>query len=203
MSSCILGALIQAERERQQRQGAPRLQDLCRPPPPPLASGRPWLLPAGLAGAGLGLLAALLWGSGTSGAAAPVALAAATLPEAAPEKPVGTGTAPPPLACPPAPPPGPAAAAVGRRARAARLGKNAAPRLYRVAQLPAALRATAQGLAVAGYARTGERDQRMAIVNDRAVREGDWLAAGLRIERIGGDGVVFNLKGYRFLKGRS
>lgn len=74
-------------------------------------------------------------------------------------------------------------------------------RLYSVAELPAALKKEAQKISIAGFAYAADPNDRMAIINDRAMREGDEVAAGLRIEQISGDGVVFSLKGYRFHKG--
>lgn len=75
-------------------------------------------------------------------------------------------------------------------------------RVYPIAELPAALQKTAKQIAIAGFANSDGPKERMAIVNNRALREGDTLPGGLRVERIAGDGVVFSLKGYRFIKGR-
>ncbi len=38
----------------------------------------------------------------------------------------------------------------------------------------------------------------MVIVNDKLLREGDEVEPGLRVEKILGDGLVFDYKGYRF-----
>jgi general secretion pathway protein B len=42
---------------------------------------------------------------------------------------------------------------------------------------------------------------RMVSINGRMVREGQEVSAGLKLEEIAPDGVIFNYKGYRFRKG--
>lgn len=196
--SYILAALALAERERLRRLPVARSQMFPAGPQAAAPPGRPrlWPLPAALAaGALFALLPTLAW---RAPPAEPLPALAAV--------PAPAGPIPAVLAVPPPEirPAGVARVKRARRAAAGRPAKAAArpagPRLYQLGELPGALQRTAKGLAVAGYAHAGER---LAIVNDRAVREGEWLASGLRVERIGGDGVVFNLKGYRFLKGRS
>lgn len=77
---------------------------------------------------------------------------------------------------------------------------RASPRLYRIDELPEALQKEVRNISVAGFAQSPRAGETMAIINDRALREGDEVAAGLRVERISDEGVVFNLKGYRFRK---
>ena len=50
---------------------------------------------------------------------------------------------------------------------------------------------------LAGYIRD-EGSSGMVIVNDRLAREGDEVAPGVKLEKIVGDSLVFNYKGYRF-----
>nr|WKN24500.1 general secretion pathway protein GspB [Azotobacter vinelandii] len=38
----------------------------------------------------------------------------------------------------------------------------------------------------------------MAVINDRILRQGDQAGPGVVLERIAGDGVVLNYRGYRF-----
>ena len=54
-------------------------------------------------------------------------------------------------------------------------------------------------IAVAGFIRN-EGATSMVIVNDKLAREGDEVSAGLTLEKIIGDRVVFNFKGYRFVR---
>lgn len=87
--------------------------------------------------------------------------------------------------------------------KAPRATAEAGPRVYALAELPAAIQKAAKQISVAGFAQADNSKERMAIINNRALREGDELPGGLRVERIVGNSVVFNLKGYRFIKGRS
>jgi general secretion pathway protein B len=50
---------------------------------------------------------------------------------------------------------------------------------------------------VAGYIRDAEAN-RLVMVNDRLLREGDELAPGLKLEKILDDSLVFNFRGHRF-----
>jgi type II secretion system (T2SS) protein B len=52
---------------------------------------------------------------------------------------------------------------------------------------------------VAGFIRN-EGLESMVIVNDRLFREGEEIGAGLKLEKILNDSVVFNYKGYRFVR---
>lgn len=63
--------------------------------------------------------------------------------------------------------------------------------------LPPALQRELPALSVAGFIRD-EGSSSMVIVNDRLVREGDEVAPGVKLEKISGDNLVFNYKGYRF-----
>jgi general secretion pathway protein B len=76
-------------------------------------------------------------------------------------------------------------------------------RIYSISELPAELQKVARGISIAGFAHSDNPKERTAIINDRALREGEEVSGGLRVERIASDGVIFNLKGYRFRKGRS
>jgi len=50
---------------------------------------------------------------------------------------------------------------------------------------------------VAGYIHDTDSN-RLVMVNDRLLREGEELAPGLKLEKILDDGLVFNFKGHRF-----
>jgi len=54
-------------------------------------------------------------------------------------------------------------------------------------------------IAVAGFIRN-EGSASMVIVNDKLAREGDEVSSGLTLEKIIGDRVLFNFKGYRFVR---
>jgi general secretion pathway protein B len=103
---------------------------------------------------------------------APTARASAVAPAAAAS--VAASTAPAPAAAPAQPAP---AAAGGT-------------------ELPPALLREMPALSVDGLIH-GEGSS-MVIVNNRLVREGDEVAPGVKLERIIGDNLVFNYKGYRF-----
>jgi general secretion pathway protein B len=74
---------------------------------------------------------------------------------------------------------------------------QAAPAPAGGADLPPALQRELPALSVAGFIRD-EGSSSMVIVNDRLVREGDEVAPGVKLEKIHGDNLVFNYKGYRF-----
>lgn len=226
--SYILDALVQAELERQSR-GVPGLHTVqtlphLRPLPPPR---RRWpILVSGAAG--LGGLLALAWmqpwhrdvldvpaplvgsasilAAATQAKAAVVSLDGPGLTTAAPVQRLQAVPETPTVVATPADPP-------RRHHRKVHKGKTRKPpakiavgpglRLYNIAELPPELQAAARKVSVAGFARSDNPKERMAIINDRALREGDEVSGGLRVEQIAGDGVVFNLKGYRFRKGRS
>lgn len=67
-----------------------------------------------------------------------------------------------------------------------------------VAELPASVQKEVPKLSISGYSHSVEADERMAIINDRALREGDEVTAGLKVEKISAEGVVFSYRGYRF-----
>lgn len=74
-------------------------------------------------------------------------------------------------------------------------------RVLRLGELPPALQKEIPKIAVSGFANADVSENRMAIINDRALREGDLLAGGVRLDTIAADGVVFSYKGYRFRVG--
>ena len=52
-------------------------------------------------------------------------------------------------------------------------------------------------LVISGYMHD-EQVGSVAIINDKLVHEGEEVAPGLRLEKILGDGAIFNYKGYQF-----
>jgi general secretion pathway protein B len=74
------------------------------------------------------------------------------------------------------------------------------PRPERVvgfAELPPAFQSAIPKITISGKGQT-EDSERIAVINDRVVREGDEIAAGVKLESIGDNAVVLNYKGYRF-----
>lgn len=68
-------------------------------------------------------------------------------------------------------------------------------------ELPPAVQKEVQKITVSGFSNANDPETKMAIINDRAVREGELLAGGVRVESIAADAVVFGYKGYRFRVG--
>jgi len=214
--SYILDALVKADLERQ-RQEVPGLHTVHGGPSPKEGMYLRW--PAG--GIGMMLAAGLLflawdrpW-QGPGPAATPPAEQELRLP--APMPPVSLPS--PAQAGVQATPPGAAMpsrplalarevrreATAGSRIETAAEERKSRPdsRLYGIAELPPALQKEARSIMVAGFAQASDAGERMAIINDRAWREGDEVTTGLKVERISNDGVIFNFKGYRFRKGGS
>jgi general secretion pathway protein B len=70
-----------------------------------------------------------------------------------------------------------------------------------VTQLPASVQRELPKISVAGSAHSADPNERMAIINDRAMREGDEVVAGLKVEKISAEGVIFSYKGHLFRSG--
>lgn len=201
--SYILDALVKADRERQ-RQVVPGLHTIQVLSLPAHGLQPHWL--AAVAGLGLaaGIGALAWWGLASDTRLLQASSAAGATPVAARHhtdetKPLAEVTKParPAIARdnrqekPPGRPAPIAKAAVARPEA----------RLYSIAELPPALQKDARNITISGFAHASDANARMAIINDRALREGDEVTGGLRVERISSDGVVFNFKGYRFRKG--
>lgn len=65
-------------------------------------------------------------------------------------------------------------------------------------ELPPVVRERIPTLAVSGFSYAEEPDMRLAVINDRVLRQGESAAPGITLERIASDGVVLNFSGYRF-----
>ncbi|SFX60787.1 general secretion pathway protein GspB [Azotobacter vinelandii] len=65
-------------------------------------------------------------------------------------------------------------------------------------ELPDELRRSLPPLSLAGFSYADDAHLRMAVINDRILRQGDQAGPGVVLERIAGDGVVLNYRGYRF-----
>jgi general secretion pathway protein B len=215
--SLILDALQQAEQERRQGAAPP---DLFTPPPPPSTPAAPapatkrplvWLLVALVLGAG----AAGWWTARQTGqpiadvpAASPPAMAATRAPAPRtppPDKALFTEPAPPatPAAVtavtPPAKPARTVAAALpDAPARATPAQAPSGADLPALGDLPAQTRAGLPSLVVSGHTYSDNPTLRSLMIDGRMFVEGQALAPGLRLERIGPHRAVFNLRGMRF-----
>jgi general secretion pathway protein B len=74
-------------------------------------------------------------------------------------------------------------------------------RIIAMDELPDSVRKDLPDLAVSLHVYTKDPSTRLARVNNRTVREGDFAAPGLRVEEITPDGVVLRFQGYRFRTG--
>lgn len=117
--------------------------------------------------------------------------------------PQATASTPPPAASPAAvpesmPPAQPLPAAAAKAGSGKSAGATAAKGMSNLADLPAAVRKNVARIDVAGFSYSDDPQARMAVVNDRILHEGDEVVPGVRLEKIGSDGIVFSHKGIRF-----
>jgi len=143
--------------------------------------------------------------------AEPARPVAQTLPTAEPSPVVAHGPLirvdpPPASAAPPAPAPGPAQAGIqpapapepmAPPPAAASLPEPPAGVLA-FHELPGELRQSLPQLAVSGFSFAAEPELRMAVINERILRQGERVVPGVVVERIASDGVVLSYRGYRF-----
>ena len=71
----------------------------------------------------------------------------------------------------------------------------------RLDELPVAIRQEIPAMTVQLHAYSSVPDERLVSINSIRLREGGFLMAGLRLEQITPDGMVFSYKGYRFQRG--
>ncbi len=65
-------------------------------------------------------------------------------------------------------------------------------------ELPPTVRERIPPLSVSGFSYAEQPDLRMAVINDKVLRQGESAAPGITLERIASDGVVLSFSGYRF-----
>ena len=70
-----------------------------------------------------------------------------------------------------------------------------------VYELPAAIRKEIPDMAVQLHAYSSKPSERLVSINSIRLREGGYLMAGLKLEQITPDGMIFSYKGYRFKRG--
>jgi general secretion pathway protein B len=68
-------------------------------------------------------------------------------------------------------------------------------------ELPAAIQRELPDMAVQLHAYSSNPSERMVSINSIRLREGGYLMAGLKLEQITPDGMIFSYKGYRFKRG--
>lgn len=114
--------------------------------------------------------------------------------ERAPAAPTPRAPAAPPAALPAAQPAeNPPLASVAPTTTAARiLGLN---------DLPQAVRQSLPAVAIAMHAYANNPGERIVMINNQLLRQGDLVAPGLRLEEITQEGVVLGYQGYRFRHG--
>jgi general secretion pathway protein B len=75
-------------------------------------------------------------------------------------------------------------------------GENA---LYGIEDLPLSVQRSLPPITISVSLYSDEPGSRMAKINGAMIREGEYLTAGLRVEEIMPDGVIFSYQNYRFL----
>jgi general secretion pathway protein B len=71
-------------------------------------------------------------------------------------------------------------------------------RIYNMQELPVAVRRAVPKMAIPGYIMSSDASSRTVTINDRNLKEGDELIAGLRVDMIAQDYLLMSYKGYRF-----
>ena len=71
-------------------------------------------------------------------------------------------------------------------------------RVLHLEELPPEVRRGVPKISATGYVYSAETGVRVVNVNERSLQEGDELMAGLKLEQIAPDHVLFSFRGYRF-----
>lgn len=70
-----------------------------------------------------------------------------------------------------------------------------------IAELPVSIQREIPAMSISVHAYAHASKDRLVSINDRVLREGDYLAPGLRLEQITPEGMILRYKGYRFRRG--
>ncbi|MFC5521998.1 general secretion pathway protein GspB [Polaromonas jejuensis] len=97
-------------------------------------------------------------------------------------------------------------AAAGRTSKPAAAVPGEAPvlkpllsaRVLRLDELPPEVRREIPKISTSGYVDSAEAGGRVVSINERSLREGDELIAGMKLEQIAQDHLLFSFRGYRF-----
>jgi general secretion pathway protein B len=71
-------------------------------------------------------------------------------------------------------------------------------RVFQLEELPPEVRHDVPKMRATGYVYSAETGVRIVNINDRILQEGDHVMAGLKLEQIASDHVLFSFRGYRF-----
>jgi general secretion pathway protein B len=94
----------------------------------------------------------------------------------------------------------PANAGVPEPAQAASAGAPAQNIIW-LAELPLPLQQELPPMTISVHAYSARPGDRMVGINDRMLREGEYVVPGLKLEQITPEGMVFAYKGYSFRRG--
>lgn len=70
-----------------------------------------------------------------------------------------------------------------------------------MAELPLALQQELPAMTISVHAYSGNPRDRMVGINNRMLREGEYVVPGLKLEQITPDGMIFGYKGFSFRRG--
>jgi hypothetical protein len=76
-------------------------------------------------------------------------------------------------------------------------------RVYKVADLPASVSSGLPQMKMSLHYYIAEPKMRFARINDKTLREGEYLSEGLKVDEINASGAVMNYRGWRILLGIS
>jgi len=99
------------------------------------------------------------------------------------------------------------AAAAGRMATPAPPAETAAAdaagaqTVISMAELPLSIRQELPALTISAHAYVSNPRARLVGIDNRILREGDYVVPGLELKEITSDGMIFSYKGYRFRRG--
>jgi len=70
-----------------------------------------------------------------------------------------------------------------------------------LSELPASIRREIPSMSMALHGYASNPNDRLVMINDKMLRQGDSLMPGIRLEQITPDGVIISYKNYRFHRG--
>lgn len=73
-----------------------------------------------------------------------------------------------------------------------------ANRVVAYRELPAKVQSRLPAISFGGFAGVDESEVKIAFINNRLVKEGEEVSPGLKLEKVGNDGVVLAYQGHRF-----
>jgi general secretion pathway protein B len=75
------------------------------------------------------------------------------------------------------------------------------PTVISMAELPISLQQELPPMTISVHAYSGNPRDRLVGINNRMLREGEYVVPGLKLEQITPDGMIFGYKGYSFRRG--